>query len=105
VLGAVLIGGFGVVQEPNHTLEDLIQLYKRPTFIVYFAVVEFFIVAGLAATHIVERKYKSMQYSLTDRTFISHPNTKALLGIRSVYFIFLFPSSPLFASRPNVFVL
>ncbi|CAO3671070.1 unnamed protein product [Umbelopsis ramanniana] len=81
VLGAVLIGGFGVVQEPNHTLEDLIQLYKRPTFIVYFAVVEFFIVAGLAATHIVERKYKSMQYSLTDRTFISHPNTKALLGI------------------------
>ncbi|KAG2175839.1 hypothetical protein INT44_000317 [Umbelopsis vinacea] len=81
VLGAVLIGGFGVVQEPNHTLEDLIQLYKRPAFIAYFAVVEFFIVAGLAATHIVENKYKRIQFSLTDQSIVSHTNTKALLGI------------------------
>ncbi|GAB5591746.1 hypothetical protein Unana1_06646 [Umbelopsis nana] len=81
VTGAVLIGGFGVVQEPNHTLDDLIQLYKRPSFIAYFAVVEFFIVTGLAATHMVERRYKSMQMSLSDRTVMSHPNVKSLLGI------------------------
>lgn len=82
MIGAVLIGGFGVVQEPNHTLDDLIQLYKRPSFIAYFAVVEFFIVTGLAATHMVERRYKSMQMSLSDRTVMSHPNVKSLLGIR-----------------------
>ncbi|CAO3679522.1 unnamed protein product [Umbelopsis vinacea] len=81
VIGAVLIGGFGVVQEPNHTLDDLIRLYKRPTFIAYFAVVEFFIVAGLAFTHIVERKHKSMQMSLSEQTIMSHPNIKSLLGI------------------------
>jgi hypothetical protein len=89
VIGAVLIGGFGVVQEPNHTLDDLIRLYKRPTFIAYFAVVEFFIVAGLAFTHIVERKHKSMQMSLSEQTIMSHPNIKSLLGIRYVYFLAL----------------
>lgn len=36
--GAVLIGYFGVVQEPNHSLDDLLALYARPPFIAFASV-------------------------------------------------------------------
>ncbi|KAJ2955897.1 hypothetical protein NQZ79_g8180 [Umbelopsis isabellina] len=81
VIGAVLIGGFGVVHEPNHTLDDLIRLYKRPSFIIYFAIVEFFIIAGLVSTHVAERKYQNPPVALSDRTIMSYPQMKSLLGI------------------------
>ncbi len=35
--GAVLIAVFGIVPEPTHSLEDLLELFGRPAFIVYFS--------------------------------------------------------------------
>ena len=35
--GAVLIAVFGIVPEPTHSLEDLLRLFGRPAFIVYFS--------------------------------------------------------------------
>jgi hypothetical protein len=35
--GAVLIAVFGIVPEPTHSLEDLLVLFNRPAFIVYFS--------------------------------------------------------------------
>ncbi|CAO3659067.1 hypothetical protein G6F70_006494 [Rhizopus microsporus] len=72
--GASLIAGFGVVPEPNHSLEDLIQLYKRPSFIVYFALLESFTFFGLLATHIMEHlvKVQPLRYS---------PDLRKYLGI------------------------
>jgi magnesium transporter len=35
--GAVLIALFGVVPEPTHSLEDLLMLFHRSTFVVYFS--------------------------------------------------------------------
>lgn len=35
--GAVLIAIFGIVPEPTHSIEDLLILFSRPTFIVYFS--------------------------------------------------------------------
>jgi drug/metabolite transporter (DMT)-like permease len=37
-IGAVLIGYFGVVQEPTHSLDDLLALYARPPFIAFASV-------------------------------------------------------------------
>ncbi|KAG0169616.1 hypothetical protein DFQ28_010243 [Apophysomyces sp. BC1034] len=54
VAGAMFVAGFGVVPEPNHTLKDLIALYKRPAFIIYFTVVEMGTCFGLLATHLTE---------------------------------------------------
>lgn len=54
VVGAVLVAGFAVVPEPNHDLQDLIQLYKRPAFIVYFTMVETLICVGLFLTHWIQ---------------------------------------------------
>lgn len=34
--GAVLIAIFGIVPEVTHSLDDLLQLFRRPTFVVYF---------------------------------------------------------------------
>lgn len=83
VLGAGLVAGFGVVPEPNHSLQDLIRLYKRPTFIVYFTIIETFICLGLLMTHIIDYKMEhappslSMQGSIYGRT-----DLKMWLGIR-----------------------
>ncbi|KAH8551022.1 magnesium transporter NIPA-domain-containing protein [Umbelopsis sp. PMI_123] len=61
VIGAILVGGFGVVREPNHSLEDLIRLYHRPSFIAYFSVLEFFTVIMLMATHYLEYRVNKIE--------------------------------------------
>lgn len=75
VTGAILIAGFAVVPEPNHSLEDLIQLYKRPSFIVYFTLLETFTFLGLLITHL-------MEYLLKTKPMFYSPDLKMYLGIR-----------------------
>ncbi|KAF9353780.1 hypothetical protein BGX26_008450 [Mortierella sp. AD094] len=58
LLGAIMIGLFGIVPEPSHSLEDLIQLWKRPAFIIYFSLIEFAVVSLLIGNRIVERMLK-----------------------------------------------
>ncbi|KAF8930147.1 hypothetical protein EDD21DRAFT_364110 [Dissophora ornata] len=58
LLGAIMIGLFGIVPEPSHSLEDLIQLWKRPAFIIYFSLTEFTVVSLLVGNKIVERQLK-----------------------------------------------
>ncbi|KAI9478345.1 MAG: magnesium transporter [Benjaminiella poitrasii] len=77
VVGAGLVAGFGTVPEPNHTLKDLITLYKRPSFIVYFSIVEFFTCLGLGLTHFIERLV--MKESITDQAQVK--DIKMWLGI------------------------
>ncbi|KAF9155374.1 hypothetical protein BG015_010024 [Linnemannia schmuckeri] len=55
LLGAIMIGLFGVVPEPSHSLEDLIELWKRPAFIIYFSLIELTVVSLLVANRIVEK--------------------------------------------------
>ncbi|EPQ60636.1 hypothetical protein GLOTRDRAFT_135286 [Gloeophyllum trabeum ATCC 11539] len=55
--GAVLIAIFGIVPEPTHSLEDLLQLFRRPAFVAYFSILGFIVVACLIITHIVEYSY------------------------------------------------
>lgn len=50
-----MIGLFGVVPEPSHSLEDLIELWKRPAFIIYFSLIELTVVSLLVANRIVEK--------------------------------------------------
>ena len=38
-VGAVLIAVFGVVQESEHSLDDLMRLWGRPPFLVFFSIV------------------------------------------------------------------
>ncbi|KAH6917387.1 hypothetical protein BKA70DRAFT_1138900 [Coprinopsis sp. MPI-PUGE-AT-0042] len=52
--GAVLIAIFGIVPEPTRSLEDLLELFRRPTFAVYFSILMFIVVVSLAVTHISE---------------------------------------------------
>ncbi|CAO3607456.1 unnamed protein product [Cunninghamella blakesleeana] len=76
VIGAMLVAGFGVVPEPNHTLKDLIQLYKRPSFIIYFTLVELFTCIGLISTHFLEFGLeKNIQWK------VKYPDMKKWLGI------------------------
>ncbi|KAL7310432.1 hypothetical protein PS15m_009936 [Mucor circinelloides] len=61
VIGALLVGLFGVIPEPDHDIDDLIRLYKKPAFIAYFSILEFVIITGLLATHYFERMYYLME--------------------------------------------
>ncbi|KAF9923802.1 hypothetical protein FBU30_006142 [Linnemannia zychae] len=66
LLGAIMIGLFGVVPEPSHSLEDLIELWKRPAFIIYFSLIELTVVSMLVANRIVEKMLtKNAQANLT----------------------------------------
>jgi hypothetical protein len=35
--GATLIAVFGIVPEPTRSLEDLLELFRRPVFVMYFS--------------------------------------------------------------------
>ncbi|RUS19348.1 hypothetical protein BC937DRAFT_87623, partial [Endogone sp. FLAS-F59071] len=61
VIGATLVGLFGVVPEPSHSLNDLIALYRRPAFISYFSVLETFTVVTLLVTHFTEYQLNLIQ--------------------------------------------
>ncbi|KXN90019.1 hypothetical protein AN958_05024 [Leucoagaricus sp. SymC.cos] len=52
--GAVLIAVFGIVPEPTHSLDDLLELFKRPAFAVYFSLLGMVVFLCLALTHIGE---------------------------------------------------
>ncbi|CAG8547542.1 3274_t:CDS:2, partial [Funneliformis mosseae] len=64
-----MIGFFGVVNEPNHSLEDLIELYKRPAFIAYFSIIEFVVVCLLIANKFGEDVLNQMLLGKSDLTF------------------------------------
>ena len=46
--GAVLIAVFGIVPDPTRSLEDLLHLFNRPTFIAYFSLLGFAVFVWLA---------------------------------------------------------
>ncbi|KAI9244895.1 hypothetical protein BY458DRAFT_529235 [Sporodiniella umbellata] len=54
VFGTLLLGLFGVVTEPEHDINDLLRLYKKPAFIAYFSTLECIVVAGALVTHYCE---------------------------------------------------
>ncbi|ESK88876.1 duf803 domain-containing protein [Moniliophthora roreri MCA 2997] len=62
--GAVLIAIFGIVPEPTRTLEDLLALFRRSTFVVYFSLLGVFVVISLAVTHLAEyRLSKKLRFT------------------------------------------
>ncbi|KAG9022207.1 hypothetical protein FS842_006254, partial [Serendipita sp. 407] len=54
--GAVLIAIFGIVPEPTHSLEDLLRLFGRKAFIVYFSLLGAFLAIILIITHLAESR-------------------------------------------------
>jgi hypothetical protein len=77
-----MIAIFGVVNEPKHSLEDLIELYKRPAFIAYFSVLEFVVIVILIANKFGDYVLDHMNQNERDPIF-GWPMKKfqTLLGI------------------------
>lgn len=76
LLGAIMIGLFGVVPEPSHSLEDLIELWKRPAFIIYFSLIELTVVSLLVGNRIVEgvlKRNASAHLEVTNSNIINPP--------------------------------
>lgn len=55
--GAVLIAVFGIVPEPTHSLEDLLVLFNRPAFVVYFSLLGFFLAVALVTVSGIDSEY------------------------------------------------
>lgn len=45
--GAVLIAVFGIVPEPTHSLDDLLRLFGRAAFVVYFSLLGLVVIIWL----------------------------------------------------------
>lgn len=69
--GAVLIAIFGVVPEKTHTLEELIQLYSRPSFFIWMVLQFVLLVVILCAAHYAEH---SLEKRLED-VYIAIPTS------------------------------
>ncbi|CUA76662.1 hypothetical protein RSOLAG22IIIB_02129 [Rhizoctonia solani] len=54
--GAVLIAVFGIVPEKTHSLDDLLYLFRRPTFVAYFTLLGCAVMIALVITHLAEWK-------------------------------------------------
>lgn len=82
-MGALLVGMFGVIQEPNHSLDDLVELYKKPAFIAYFSILETCIFVTMVVTHYLENVYERIQ-NPDDKLFawIDAPRLKTYIGVR-----------------------
>jgi len=52
--GASLIAIFGVVPEENHTLEELMSLFRRSGFVVYITLMSVAVVAVLAIVGLID---------------------------------------------------
>ncbi|KAM0749825.1 hypothetical protein T439DRAFT_326722 [Meredithblackwellia eburnea MCA 4105] len=52
--GAVLIGMFGVVPETTHTLDELVELYSRPAFIIWISLLSTSLLVVVVLAHITE---------------------------------------------------
>ncbi|KAG5731735.1 hypothetical protein E4T56_gene835 [Termitomyces sp. T112] len=52
--GAVLIAFFGIVPELTRSLEDLLVLFSRPAFVIYFSILGSAVLICLTITHIVD---------------------------------------------------
>ncbi|KAI9322630.1 hypothetical protein BX666DRAFT_1848832 [Dichotomocladium elegans] len=87
IVGALLVGMFGVIQEPNHSLDDLIELYKRPAFIIYFSILEAIILVTIIGTHLSERVYNKWEEAIPPPdqkllgTWLSMDDLKTYIGV------------------------
>ncbi|CAE6494284.1 unnamed protein product [Rhizoctonia solani] len=54
--GAVLIAVFGIVPERTHSLDDLLRLFRRTTFVAYFTLLGCAVIIALVVTHLAEWK-------------------------------------------------
>ncbi|KAG8904690.1 hypothetical protein FRB99_001331 [Tulasnella sp. 403] len=70
VAGAVLIARFGIVPEPTHSLEDLLDLFSRHAFVVYFTLLGTTLLLVLVATHFLEWSIYR-RYALESRSMSS----------------------------------
>lgn len=52
--GAVLIAIFGIVPEPTRSIEDLLELFRRPAFVAYFSTLGTIVFLCLTFTHIID---------------------------------------------------
>ncbi|KAF8622455.1 hypothetical protein AX15_006978 [Amanita polypyramis BW_CC] len=75
--GAVLIAFFGIVPEQTRSLEDLLELFRRPAFVAYFSVLAGVVVICLALTHVIE-------YSLSRRhdQLVSSPLNASTISLQ-----------------------
>ena len=55
--GVVLIAIFGIVPEQSHSLEDLLVLFNRPAFVLYFSLLGFCLGVALLAMSDVELQF------------------------------------------------
>lgn len=60
--GAVLIGYFGVVPSPPHSLDELLDLYARPTFVAFATIFTFVFVGVLTVSHLAEWQLHTRVY-------------------------------------------
>ncbi|KAB5589790.1 hypothetical protein CTheo_6768 [Ceratobasidium theobromae] len=73
--GAVLIAVFGIVPEPTHSLDDLLRLFRRPTFVAYFSLLAAAVLTVLIITHLAEWKLTRQGRIRLDETPPTSPHS------------------------------
>ncbi|KAJ1652438.1 hypothetical protein IWQ61_007226 [Dispira simplex] len=64
VVGGLIIGVFGTMPLPTHSLEDLIRLYQRPVFIAYFSCLEAAVVGLAIVAHVLHLSLRRHEWTV-----------------------------------------
>ncbi|KAJ1026918.1 hypothetical protein NDA16_002211 [Ustilago loliicola] len=80
--GAVLIGYFGVVPSPPHSLDELLDLYARPTFVAFATIFTFLFVGVLTVSHLAEWQLHTRVYRNSLPTRPQKPKHRSGHGLR-----------------------
>jgi hypothetical protein len=80
--GAVLIGYFGVVPSPPHSLDELLDLYARPTFVAFATIFLFLFVGVLTVSHLADWQLHTRMYRNSLPSRPQKPKHRTSHGLR-----------------------
>ncbi|KAJ9479514.1 hypothetical protein PHBOTO_002987 [Pseudozyma hubeiensis] len=80
--GAVLIGYFGVVPSPPHSLDELLDLYSRPTFVAFATIFTFVFVGVLTVAHLTDWQLHTRIHRSSLPTRPAKPRSRSGHGLR-----------------------
>ncbi|GAC97621.1 hypothetical protein PHSY_005207 [Pseudozyma hubeiensis SY62] len=80
--GAVLIGYFGVVPSPPHSLDELLDLYSRPTFVAFATIFTFVFVGVLTVAHLTDWQLHTRVHRSSLPTRPTKPRSRSGHGLR-----------------------
>ncbi|KAJ1980257.1 hypothetical protein H4R33_005522 [Dimargaris cristalligena] len=80
VAGGLLVGAFGTIPLPTHSLEDLLNLYRRPAFITYFSLLELGVFLLMLLAFSLQSRIDSLKATQAPNPLSTYPSSDSTMS-------------------------